>query len=145
MLTTDQKGAVAETAIVHAAVKLGVAVYRPLVEGGRYDLILELGTRLVRTQCKWAPHHGDVVTIRCYSSRRAREGVRKRRYLATEVDAIAAYCQELDQCYYVPADRFDGHSQLTLRLGPSRNNQRLGVNWADDYRFEARLKAPQGP
>jgi hypothetical protein len=35
VLTTDQKGAIAESAIVHAAIKLGVGVYRPLVEGGR--------------------------------------------------------------------------------------------------------------
>jgi hypothetical protein len=28
VLTTDQKGAIAESAIVHAAIKLGVGVYR---------------------------------------------------------------------------------------------------------------------
>ena len=37
-LTTDQKGAIAETAIVHEAVKLGIEVYRPVMEGGRFDL-----------------------------------------------------------------------------------------------------------
>jgi PD-(D/E)XK endonuclease len=39
MLSTNQKGAIAETAITHAAVKLGIAVYRPVAEGGRFDLI----------------------------------------------------------------------------------------------------------
>jgi hypothetical protein len=38
-MTTDQKGAIAETAVAHAAVKLGIDVYRPVVEGGRYDLV----------------------------------------------------------------------------------------------------------
>jgi hypothetical protein len=40
MLTTDQKGAIAETAIAHAATKLGVEVYRPIDEGRtvRHDL-----------------------------------------------------------------------------------------------------------
>jgi hypothetical protein len=33
VLTTDQKGNVAETAITAAAVKLGVEVYRPIGEG----------------------------------------------------------------------------------------------------------------
>ena len=32
-----------------------------------------------------------------------------------------------------------------LRLAPSRNNQRLGINWAEDFAFEARLKALLGP
>jgi hypothetical protein len=39
MLTTDQKGAIAETAIAHAATKLGIEVYRPIAEGGRFDMI----------------------------------------------------------------------------------------------------------
>jgi hypothetical protein len=41
-LTTNQKGLVAETAVVHTAVKLGVGVARPL-DDERYDLILDLG------------------------------------------------------------------------------------------------------
>jgi PD-(D/E)XK endonuclease len=59
MLTTDQKGAVAETAIAFAAIKLGIGVYRPLFEGGRFDLIFEVGGELYRIQCKWAPRAGD--------------------------------------------------------------------------------------
>ncbi len=43
MLTTDQKGAIAESAIVHAAIKAGIDVYRPVREGGRYDLIFDVG------------------------------------------------------------------------------------------------------
>ena len=144
-LTTDQKGAVAESAIVHAAIKLGIGVYRPLHEGGRYDLIFEVGSRLLRIQCKWAPRHNDVVVLRCYSARRAREGLRRRAYTAAEVDVIAAYCPELDRCYFVPAARFDGRLQLFLRLVPSRNNQKMGVNWAKDFEFTARLEALLGP
>jgi PD-(D/E)XK endonuclease len=51
-LTTDQKGAIAESAITSAALRIGVDVYRPFCEGGRYDLILDTGSRLLRTQCK---------------------------------------------------------------------------------------------
>jgi PD-(D/E)XK endonuclease len=65
--------------------------------------------------------------------------------MAAEVDAIAAYCPELDRCFFVPADRFDGHSELSLRLVASRNNQRLRVNWAEHFAFEARLEALLGP
>ena len=145
MLTTDQKGAIAESAIVHAASKLGIDAYKPFGEGGRYDLILEVGPHLVRTQCKWAPRHGDVVVVRCYSNRRAREGLRRRCYTSAEVDAIAAYCQAIDRCFLLPADRIDGRPHVQLRLAPCRNNQRLGVNWADDFEFEARLLGLLGP
>jgi len=77
-LTTDQKGAIAESAIVHAAIKLGIGVYKPLHEGGRSDLVFEVGLKLLRVQCKWTPRHGEVVVVRCCSNRRAREGFRRR-------------------------------------------------------------------
>ena len=145
MLTTDQKGAIAESAIIHAAVKMNVGVYRPVVEGGRYDLVLDAGAKLLRMQCKWAPRVRGVVVIRCYSSRRAPEGFRKRAYTADEVDCIAAYCRDIDRCFLVPADRFHGHSHVQLRLVPSRNNQRRGVNWAEEFDFAARLRELMGP
>ena len=54
-LTTDQKGAIAELAIAHAAAVLGVGVFKPLTDGERYDLIFDLRPRLLRVQCKWYP------------------------------------------------------------------------------------------
>ena len=136
MLTTDQKGAIAETAIAFAAIKLGIEVYRPLFEGGRYDFIFEAGGGLYRVQCKWAPLYRDVVVVRCYSCRRSAHGLVRRPYTEAEVDLIAVYCQPIDRCYVVPASRFHGHPELCLRVVPSRNNQRVGVNWADDFAFE---------
>jgi hypothetical protein len=54
-MTTDQKwGAIAEAAIALEATKLQVDVYRPLAEGGCCDLILDVGSDLLRVQCKWA-------------------------------------------------------------------------------------------
>ena len=44
-MTTDQKGAIAELAIQLAAAKLGIEVYRPVAEGGRFDMILAPGDR----------------------------------------------------------------------------------------------------
>jgi hypothetical protein len=55
MLTPSRKGAIAETAFAAHATRLGFDVYRPVVEGGRFDLILDVGTRLLRVQCKTGP------------------------------------------------------------------------------------------
>jgi PD-(D/E)XK endonuclease len=80
-LTSNQKGAIAETAIAHDAVKHGVEVYRPVAEGGRFDLIfLFADGSLVRVQCKWANLVAGAVTVRLYSCRRAAEGMRTRTY-----------------------------------------------------------------
>jgi hypothetical protein len=144
MLTTDQKGAIAEMGIAWHAYKLGVDVYRPVAEGGRCDLIFDDGDRLWRVQCKWASRYGDVLIVRCYSARRAREGFRRRLYTADEIDAFAAYSAQLDRCFFLPLERFRGRANIQLRLAPSRNNQRVGINWADEFDFTARLAQPQG-
>ena len=144
MLTTDQKGAIAETAIAHAAIKLGIEVYRPVAEGGRFDMIFLFGEDLVRVQCKWAPRIGDAVLVRCYSSRRTRNGLRRRVYTADEIDALAAYCPDNGRCYYIPFDSFSARTQIHLRLAPAQNNQRLGIHWAEDFDFAATLGRHQG-
>ena len=77
--------------------------------------------------------------MRCYSSRRNREGLLRRKYVAGEFDAFAAYCPDNDVCYFLPYELFEGRSQVHLRLGPCRNNQSLGINWAKDFEFAATL------
>ena len=143
-LTTDQKGAIAESAIVHAAIKLGIGVLRPLTDGHRYDLVFDLDGRLARVQCKWATLQEDVVSIRCYSCRRTRSGQLRRGYSAEEVDAIAAYCAEVDRCFYVPIERLAGRVNLYLRLRTTRNNQRKAINWADEFACERLQSAASG-
>jgi hypothetical protein len=133
MLSSNQKGAIAEAAVAFQATRLGIEVYRPIAEGGRYDLIFGLDSGLLRIQCKWAARKGDVVVVNCISCRRGREGYVRRRYTADEIDAFAAYSLDFDRCFILPIARFPAPSHIQLRLGPTRNNQQAGINWADDY------------
>ena len=138
VLSTNQKGAIAETAIAHAAVKLGIEVYRPVAEGGRFDLIFAFAdASLARVQCKWAPLVKGTVAIRAYSARRAREGMRYRSYTVDEIDAIAAYCPDTEGCYYVPVERVAGRRVIHLRTQPTRNHQVDRVNYAVEYELGA--------
>jgi PD-(D/E)XK nuclease superfamily protein len=136
MQATHQRGAVAEAAIALAAIKIGIGVFSPRYDGERYDLILDLRPRLVRVQCKAATLYGDVIVVRCRSGRRTRAGILMRAYTCAEIDAFAAYCAEIDRCFFLPIEKFEGRNAITLRVGPTRNNQRLGVNWAEDYSLE---------
>jgi hypothetical protein len=144
MLTTNQKGHVAETAVIHECAKLGVPVARPL-DDQRYDLIFDLGATLLRVQCKWSARVGDVVVIRPRTCRRARVGQIQRTYGPDEIDAIAAFCPETGRCYLLPHELSVGRSVVQLRLEPTKNNQAMGVRWADDYEFAARLSSFLGP
>ena len=133
MLSPSEKGGIAELAIALEAARLGVGVLRPVVEGARYDLILDLGPRLLRVQCKHGVVAGQVVRAGLRTSRATRDGHVRTRYTSAEVDAFGVYCGELNRCFLLPMTRFEGVTYVHLRLAPARNNQRIGVNLADDY------------
>ena len=144
MLTTDQKGVIAEQAVVWEAVKRGLGVFQP-VGDERYDLILDIRPRLLRVQCKWAVRSGDVVQIRTRRCRRGREGLIHRLYQPGEIDVIAAYCADVERVYLLPESMSVSRAAVLLRLAPCRNNQRAGVHWAQEYEFGATLSRLQGP
>jgi prevent-host-death family protein len=135
----NHKGNVAEAAIAAAAVKLGIEVLRPQLEHGRYDLVFEIGSRFLRVQCKWArlEREGSVVYVQLASSRHTPGGYVRTTYSADEIDAVAVYCEDLDECYLLPIDLVAGRNALHLRLKSTRNGQRAALNWAADYRLGA--------
>jgi hypothetical protein len=132
-MTPGRKGAIAEAAIAAEAIRLGFDVYRPVSEGGRYDLIIDVGPRLLRAQCKWAALRGDVLVVRLRTSRLTPRGYLRTTYTAAEIDGVAAYCTPLDLCLWLPIEEFTGQGLLHLRIGPTRNRQQLGVKWARSY------------
>jgi hypothetical protein len=138
MLTTNQKGLVAEQALIFECVKLGIGVARPL-DDERYDLILDVDSRLLRIQCKWGVKVDDVVAIRLYSSRRGSSGIITKRYSPNDIDGFAAYCAAIDACYFVPVS-FARQRVLSLRLGPTLNNQEAGIRWARDFDFAGTIR-----
>jgi prevent-host-death family protein len=130
--TPNQKGALAELAIAYAAAKLDIPVLKPLAEQ-RYDLVFDLGSRFLRVQCECARRDGEVVIVRCDSNWFTPHGRVQTTYAAHEIDAVAAYCEELDQCYLLPIDLVAGMRAVSLRLSPPRNAQRAWIHWATDH------------
>jgi PD-(D/E)XK endonuclease len=136
MENSNHKGNVAELAIAAEAARLGLSVLKPLTEHERFDLVLGVGGRLLRVQCKWARLRGAVVKIglgSCYHS--PTRGYVRATYGSDEIDAVAAYCQDLNACYLLPAADCVGKSVLHLRIAPARNKQRASLNWAAAYEF----------
>ena len=127
------KGNVAELKIAAEAARLGIPVLRPMTEHERYDLVFELGGGFARIQCKWASTDGNVICVRMVTNRRGPNGFIRTPYTADEVDAIAAYCDEIDRYYLLPMDLIAGRKQILLRLTPPKNGQRACLNWAADH------------
>lgn len=131
------KGNVAELAFAKEAARFGLSVLVPLTEHECYDLVLGIGGRLLRVQCKWAKRKGNIVVVNLTRSRRGSNGHIRRNYSAEEVDAIGAYCGELDRCFLIPIERVAGQWAVQLRLSPAKNGQRAALHFADEYRLGA--------
>ena len=143
-LTTGQKGAAAEAEIAAAAIRSDLVVLRPLCEGGRYDLVIDIGTQLLRVQCKWASRVGNVLSARCLTSRHTPRGYLRTTYSAAEVDAIGAYAPATDRCYLIPIREVEGQAMISLRVAPTGNNQARHIRWARDYELDISLSRHWG-
>ena len=143
VLTTNQKGAVAETAIALEAIKLGIDVYRPYVDG-RYDLIFEIGRELLRIQCKWAARQGDGEPSQ-FARLRIPEPERAIPAGGGDPPAVGlpAFCLETGRCYFLPAD-FTRYYEVRLRLDPAKNNQRVGSPLGEGLRIRRYNRTARG-
>src|SRR5215207_431509 len=115
-MDSNAKGNIAELEIAAAAVRLGVPVLKPLTEHGRYDLVFEIGGRLLRVQCKWAGLAADrsTIKVRMRGSRCTPNGYVLSSYAEDEIDLLAAHCGELDRCFLLPVALVAGRLEIAL-------------------------------
>jgi PD-(D/E)XK endonuclease len=143
-LTPSQKGAVAEAAITAAAIQLGLVVLRPLCEGRRYDLAIDLEPELLRVQCKLARRVDGVLSVNLQTSRYTPKGYVRTSYTASEIDAVGVYSPHLNRCFLLPIDQVSGRRAIHLRVDPAKNNQAERIKWARDYEFPAVMRRLKG-
>jgi hypothetical protein len=112
--------------------KLGLVVLLPFSQHLPYDLVVHLPDgRFVRVQCKTGRERGGCVLFNSASTDHGRGRIDYR----GRADVLAVYCPTLDEVYVVPVDEAAGYV-TSLRVRPSRNNQRRGVRAADDHTLE---------
>jgi hypothetical protein len=90
-------------------------------------------------QCKWASRKGDVIAVMTRTCRHTPHGYVRTTYDESEIDAIAAYCEDTGRCYYIPIRDVGGRTMLHLRLARARNNQEFAIRYAADYEFQGAI------
>jgi PD-(D/E)XK endonuclease len=126
---TNTKGNVTEATVLQALVALGLHVLVPFGGGHPYDLVVHLPTgAFLRIQCKTAREVGGCAQ---FNSRSTDHGRGRLSYVG-RADLFAAYFPPTRAIYLVPVSEAD-LCFVSLRLVPTRNNQRRGVRLAADY------------
>ncbi len=135
VMSSNQKGAIAELKIAAAAAQSDIPVLRPMTDHCRYDLAFEVAGQLLRVQCKWGSLDSDGAVIRVNLQRSwlSPKGYVRGAYSEEEIDAVAVYCGDLDRCYLLPCALIADRRGIHLRLSPPRNAQRASINLASDF------------
>lgn len=135
MATLKQKGDLAELMVAADLRRRGYPIAIPFGEDSDYDLVVDRDGKLERVQVKYSTSDGEVIRVRCRSHSLTHGRVRAtKRYTAATIDWLAIYDPVSDRIFYIPAaDLGDGRVMLHLRLTPTRNGQRAGIRWCEDY------------
>jgi PD-(D/E)XK nuclease superfamily protein len=134
-LTRKGKGDLAELKVACDLVQRGYRTAFPYGEDNDYDLILLRGDETERVQVKYSAARNGVILVRCKSHSLTNGKIRRtKHYTAEMIDWLAVYEPTTDCCFYVSADELGaGRSEISLRLSPTRNNQEIGIRYAEKY------------
>jgi PD-(D/E)XK endonuclease len=123
--------------------ELRIPLLLPLGENTRYDLVIELGDRLARVQCKTGRLRlGAVEFATCSSYAHLPSPKETSRDYLGEVDFFAVYCRQTNGVYLIPIEDLQTRRQGRLRVDPPRNNQRRRIRFAADYEIGKVSVAP---
>ena len=140
-LTSKQKGNLTEIKSLGAFYELGYHCSIPYGENCRYDLIADIDGKLIRVQCKTAREvEPGVIEFPCRSCRSSTQSNLQRRYTADEVDYFATVWN--NKCYLVPISECSVAKKL--RFIPPKNNQKVGICYAENYEIQGQLEKLKG-
>jgi len=108
-LSRKQRGEMAEGAFLAKAAGMGYGVAKPWGESSRYDLIVDIGEKLVRVQVKSAHRAGDYGGYTFHA-----HGNSSRVYRASEIDVLVAYVVPEDIWYVFPVTEFRKYKSMKL-------------------------------
>ena len=110
----------------------GYVVLTPMSEHTPFDLVAYKHGVFVRVQVKFRTMNSTgALEVEFKSGWSDRHGSHKRLIDKCEVDVYCLYCPDTDTCYYLRPQ--DHGTCVTLRITPSRSNQRAGVWFASEF------------
>ena len=128
--TYTQLGIIGESAVLNEFVRLGLQCYLPYGDLEKSDIVVSFKGTLKRIQIKSVYSVTDGY-INVHITSRAR--TQNYKYNADEIDYIAIYSYELNQCFLVPIEEVEGLTQIKLRIDAPKNNNSVNIRWAKDY------------
>jgi hypothetical protein len=137
-MNTISRGNAAEAAALCAFAEAGLHVLVPFGDGLPFDLAVVMpdGETLVRVQVKSGRVRGSCVVFNACNTD---HGSGRSAYTG-KADVIMVHVAELRELFVVPVSDCPAYAG-SLRLEEPRNNQRIGIRFAQDYSFRSWLQS----
>ena len=138
-MNTKTKGSIGELILLQKCLEKGYVASVPYGDYARYDLIIDTGLALLRTQVKYVtPKNGTLVqslyTVQ-HNNKRLDEGqtaYTRTPYTSNEIDAVIIVDANTKLTYFVPSSVFLGLTGISLRIDTPKN-ETPNIRWAKDY------------
>jgi hypothetical protein len=125
-----------EAIIFAELVKRGHQVLIPYGTNHRYDIVIDVGGRFLRAQCKTGRLRRGSILFNTASTRVNTKGAYQTPYDAEQIDLFLIYCPETDGVYALDVGEA-ASSHGALRVDPAANGQAKRIRWAADHELPA--------
>lgn len=129
-----RKADIARLKVEMRALELGIICSRPVVEGTRYDCVLDTGIHLYRVQIKYGNGTPSRSTGAVHVNLRKVIGKEKNHpYLDNEIDALLIYIPKIDRICWFGPEIFNGKRSISIRIDTAKNSQTKRCFLAAEY------------
>lgn len=135
MGNTDFKATIAEQKVILKAVEHGLVISRP-VAPARYDMIIDYGGKLERTQVKYADNCGKGIqgAVRVHFA--SYSNGKPKLYQEGEIDVVLAYLPAIDKIVRIEPGLFINKRGIMVRYADCVGKQKYKCNYAKDMMWE---------
>lgn len=131
MKHSKQKGNLGFSATLKELHKLGYNVFTEIGDNSKIDMIVEVNTKLVKIQVKYATATNGKVTLKLQKS-----GPNGYRYTYTDldIDIFSVYIPIIDKVIFVPAKlALKNTKAFNIRFVESKNKQNKFVHFVNEF------------
>jgi hypothetical protein len=131
MKHSKQKGNLGFSATLKELHKLGYNVFTEIGDNSRIDMIVEVESKLIKLQVKYATETNGKVTLKLQKS-----GPNGYRYTYTtlDIDIFSVYIPSIDKVIFVPAKlALKNTKAFNIRFIESKNKQNKFVHFINEF------------
>lgn len=138
---TQQKGLTTELHCILDFTNLGYSCLTPIDDSSKYDIVVDLGSKFIRVQCKTASWADDTKekAFAIHTNRQTTNTQKTTRHKYTEDEIDYFYTWFNEQGYLVSIREASGII-FTWRYEYPSSNQKQGIHIANNYKVEEVVK-----